>query len=75
MTGNFQFYVILYKNVSSTMKSEKILKEKKVPYKLIPVPKKVSSNCGICIRFKEEDKQDIIDALNGEVVHTQIVKI
>ncbi len=47
--------MFLFPNVNHTLKAEKILKEKGIPYKLIPVPKHISSDCGVCIRVKGED--------------------
>lgn len=57
------FWVFLFPNVNLTLKAEKVLKEKGIPYKLIPVPKHISSDCGVCIRVKDEDLDRVRDAL------------
>jgi len=49
--------VILFKAVSYALKAEKILKKEGLPHKLIPVPKHISSDCGVCIRFEPEIKK------------------
>jgi len=66
------FYVILYKSVSYALRSEKILKKEGVPFKLIPIPKSISSDCGVCIRFAPQDRMIIEGALNGIVEFEEI---
>lgn len=44
---------MLFKSMSYALKAEKILKAENIPHKLIPVPKQISSDCGICLRFEE----------------------
>jgi len=56
-----QYSVMLFKAVSYVLKAEKILKKEGLPHKIIPVPKYISSDCGICIRF-EPAMQDKIEA-------------
>jgi hypothetical protein len=46
------YSVMLFKAVSYVLKAEKILKKEGLPHKIIPVPKYISSDCGICIRFE-----------------------
>ena len=59
------FLVALFSSVSHVLAAERRLKKAPVPHKLIPVPKKISSNCGICIRFlpiHERQIKDVLDA-------------
>jgi hypothetical protein len=67
MSGQPHYYVMLFKSVSYALKAEKILKREGLPHKLIPVPKQISSDCGICLRFELKDRQDIEAALAGNV--------
>jgi hypothetical protein len=60
MSGQTLYYVMLFKSVSHALKAEKILKAGKIPHKLIPVPKQISSDCGICLRF-EPQFRDLIE--------------
>ena len=59
--------VILFKAVSYALKAEKILKKEGLPHKLIPVPKHISSDCGVCIRFEPGIKSKIEAALFNKV--------
>ena len=51
------YWVALFDSVSHVMKAEKILKEANIPYKIVPVPKSISSDCvrilvcGTCVNF------------------------
>ena len=42
---------------------EKALKKRNISCRLTPIPRKVSSDCGICVRFSEND----LEKVNGFV--------
>lgn len=67
MTGQNSYNVILFKSVSYVLKAEKILKQEKLAYKLIPVPKRISSDCGVCLRIEVKNQDKIIACLKGKV--------
>ena len=67
MNGRPQYYVMLFKSVSYVLKAEKILKKEGLPHKLIPVPKYISSDCGICLRFEPSIQNKIEAALLNKV--------
>lgn len=48
-----------FKSVSYAMKVETALKKQNVKYKIIPVPRSISSSCGLCVRFCDEDLDTI----------------
>lgn len=47
------YSVILFQSVSHALLAEKILLQEEISHKLIPVPRSISSNCGVCIRFEK----------------------
>jgi hypothetical protein len=67
MTDTYEYHVILFDSVHHALRSEKILKESGIPHKLIPVPRHVSSDCGICLRFTPDRRNEIEEALIGKV--------
>ena len=67
MSGQPQYFVMLFKAVSYVLKAEKILKKEGLPHKLIPVPKHISSDCGICLRFEPAIQNKIEAALLNKV--------
>lgn len=64
MTGA-GYSVILFRSVHHVMWAEKLLKEKQFPSKLIPVPRHISSNCGVCLRIARDAEPLAADILSG----------
>jgi len=75
MKAQASYYVILFKSVSYALKAEKILKAEKLPHKLIPVPKQISSDCGVCLRFEPAFQDDIKAALTSKVEIEEIRRL
>lgn len=75
MTSQTDYCVILFRAVSYALKAEKILKAEKLPHKLIPVPKQISSDCGICLRFEPSFQDAIKAALETKVEIEEIRKL
>ena len=67
MTTQNLYCVILFKAVSYALKAEKILKQEGLPHKLIPVPKHISSDCGVCLMINVDVKDKIVGSLSGKV--------
>jgi hypothetical protein len=59
--------VVLFQSVNGALLAEKLLKKKGVEYKLIPVPRHLSSDCGVCLRFLLENESQIKEAIVGKV--------
>jgi len=55
--------VILFPSVHFALRAEKLLKERKVPHKLIPVPRHLSSDCGVCLRIPWEKREGVMEIL------------
>lgn len=72
MSGQTSYFVMLFKSVSYALKAEKILKALGLPHKLIPVPKQLSSDCGICLRFEPSLQNAIQTALADQVEFEEI---
>jgi len=70
-----QYSAALFVSVSHVMKGEKILQQCGIPYKIIPVPRTISSDCGVCIRFEYGLENRIKEALTGEVEIKEIVRL
>ncbi|PKN77240.1 MAG: hypothetical protein CVU52_01270 [Deltaproteobacteria bacterium HGW-Deltaproteobacteria-10] len=61
------YFVLLFKSVSYVLKAEKILKQEGLAHKLIPVPKHISTDCGICLRFDPSIQSEIEASLLDKV--------
>ncbi len=62
-----RYVVFLFPSVSYALKAEKILKVARIAHKLIPVPRHISSDCGVCVRITEDKQQDVERELLGKV--------
>ena len=55
--------VFLFESVHQVMKAEKFLKGKGFSIDVIPVPREISSDCGVAIELPWEDRQDALSVL------------
>jgi hypothetical protein len=61
------YAVALFQSISGALLAEKLLKKRGIAYKLIPVPRHLSSDCGVCLRFLIEKETQVKKALAGKV--------
>jgi len=61
------YLVILFDSTSAALLAEKFLKEGALTYKIIPVPRHISSDCGVCIRIPAWERAAVEDALRDHV--------
>jgi len=66
------YCVVLFYSVSGALMAEKILKKAEVSYKVIPVPRHISSDCGVCVRILSEDRQRVEELITGSVEYESI---
>lgn len=55
--------VVLVYSTSHAIRLESLLKGVQTSCKLIPVPRHLSSDCGVCVRFDDEDRSAIEEVL------------
>ena len=58
-----RYAVILVHSISYALRTEKVLASAEVACKLIPVPRQLSSDCGVCVRILQEHEQPARQAL------------
>ena len=49
------YSVALFYSTSGAIRAEKLAREAGLRVKLIPVPRHLSSDCGVCMRFESAD--------------------
>lgn len=69
------FSVALFESVSHALRAEKMIKAAKISCKLIPVPRHLSSDCGVCLRFNTADKELIAAVLKDKLDFFEIKDI
>lgn len=50
--------VLVFESIHQVMRAERILKEKGFSIDLIPVPRQISSDCGVAIELPWEEKEE-----------------
>jgi len=69
MTGH-EYAVILVPSTSHALRAEKVLQQAGIGCKLIPVPRQLSSDCGVCVRIGRADQEAalrVLDAARVEI--------
>lgn len=68
-----QYGYITFESVSYAMKFETALKNYQIKIKIIPVPRSISSSCGLCVRFHIEDIDKLKNIISKDkLVYSQI---
>ena len=60
-----QDFVIIFHSMHRVMQAEKILKKAQLDILLIPVPRQLSSDCGLAIRYAPVEHENVLAALQG----------
>ncbi len=58
-------FVAIFHSIHRVLKAEKILKQATVDFLLIPVPRQLTSDCGLALRFAPETKDELLQVLAG----------
>lgn len=56
-------YVAIFHSIHRVLKAEKILKQEEVDFLLIPVPRQLTSDCGLALRFSPDTKENLLEIL------------
>lgn len=51
--------IISFPNETQVLKMESIIKKNKLTYKIKPIPREISTGCGLCIYTSKENKSMI----------------
>ena len=65
------YAVVLFRSTSHAIRAERVLQEAGLRSKMIPVPRQISSECGVCIRLERLDLSDAQRALIEAGMHVE----
>ena len=65
-------FFFLFKSTTEVMKADAVFSKKGVKYEILPVPKKLSSECGLCVKACGEWKELLNVLLNEKVKVTAV---
>jgi len=63
--------VVLFYSTNWAIRAEKVLRKAGFEVKLIPVPRHLSSDCGVCLRFEWADEEAVRQALEAARVEME----
>ncbi|MBN2088548.1 DUF3343 domain-containing protein [candidate division KSB1 bacterium] len=66
-----QYAVILVYSTSHAIRIERLLNRAHIECKLIPVPRQLSSDCGVCVRLNLNDREKAIQCINNSQIEIQ----
>lgn len=49
-----KYSIILFYTIHDVLRTEKILKQHRIPHELVPVPRNLSSDCGMCVKLQDD---------------------
>jgi putative Se/S carrier protein len=70
------FSVILVHSTSHAMRITRLMKKKRLMWKLTPVPRHLSSDCGVCVRIRREDTgaaRALVEEIGLEIVGIEAI--
>ncbi len=67
--------IITFQSTHQVLKTEKLLHKEGVDFDIIPVPKQISSDCGMAIRIEMENKKRIESILEENTIVHKIYTI
>jgi uncharacterized SAM-binding protein YcdF (DUF218 family) len=69
-----KYAVILVNSTSHALRAEKLLRKAGIRCKLIPVPRQLSSDCGVCVRIAQPDREASLQVLRQACLETEGVR-
>jgi hypothetical protein len=66
-----QYSVVLFHSITGALQAEKRLKGIGIATKLMPVPRQLSSDCGVCLRFERKGEPEVKSVLEEERIDIQ----
>ncbi len=70
-----KFAVFLFPSVRHAMKAENILRDEGIAHTLIPIPRHISEDCGVCLRVGIGQQDQVAAILQGGVTWERIVPL
>ncbi|MBU2053358.1 MAG: DUF3343 domain-containing protein [Proteobacteria bacterium] len=75
MADNQPSSVVLVESFGHALQAEKMLGAAGIPCRLVPVPRHISSDCGVCLRFSSDFHTRVEEILSGRLESFEIVRL
>ncbi|MDI9471704.1 MAG: DUF3343 domain-containing protein [Tissierellia bacterium] len=64
-------YIVTFFTISDALIGERAAKEMELDARLIPVPREISTGCGICLKMKTDAPEKFLETLKREDAEAQ----
>ena len=58
-----KFLYVIFKSMTYVLSAERIARKNGISCRMIPIPRNISTDCGMCISIKSEDKDILLSTL------------
>lgn len=72
---SIEYAVVLVDSTSHALRIEKLLGNQGLSCKLIPVPRHLSSDCGVCVRIFQQDISTVQTLLHEQKITIQSIEV
>jgi hypothetical protein len=59
--------LLLFQSTHDVILAEKAIREQGIPRRVIPVPRSISSQCGMALEIALEDREKVVELLDSSV--------
>jgi hypothetical protein len=63
--------IVTFFGIYQVLKAERLLKKEGLPVESIAVPRHITSDCGICIRFNRSDEERVRATITAANIETR----
>ncbi len=76
MNSSRDYKVIVFYSTHKTLLAEKTLKKNQVPVMVIPLPKEVSADCGLGLKFMGDMEDKVVQVMqSSNIKYSQIFPV
>jgi hypothetical protein len=75
MVENEPLSVVLVESFGRALQAESLLLAAGIPCRLVPVPRHLSSDCGVCLRFGSDFQTRVEEILSGKMDCFEIARL
>ena len=66
-------YILVFINTHNALNCEKVLENKKINITVMPTPSYISNSCGISIKIKEENLENVKELINEGSIQVKFI--
>lgn len=60
--------ILTFVNTHAVIQAERELKTMQIPYQIIPTPRHISTECGMCLKIKNAHMQTVLEHLESKEI-------